>query len=364
MLPDAGLPDQPETCSLGSLCRQCNALQQEFDNANGSLEVYKMKEAVFLVDAGKYNEAATMCERLVKIRQLEIDRKWTTGDKDGADDAEKEALTIKYELAMVLKKQGKLPEAEVAKDSVWKRRKVLLPKNHNDTNMVQRHLCLILRAQCSKPKYKRAGKLHDDVWSDPDLELGDGWVMENGHELGMVFIEQGSFLKAEDQLGEVLEANRNSLGKRNQATVETAAQLAALMAERGRAKESAELLRPFLVSGAAMFSLRALECAATVCEELFELGEYPSTERVCRVVWNDAKTKGGCQTSRRNICWLASELIPVSPTSRSQIRRSPNYPQRTSTIAARGSLRPNTNSQNQDSAVLGFPQSEGLSASS
>lgn len=110
----------------------------------------------------------------------------------------------------------------------------------------------------------------------PNLGPGDGWVMDNGHELGMVFIEQRSFLKAEDQLAEVLRARRNALGEQSQATVETAAQLATLMAARGRAEESASLLRPFLPSGAAIFSPKALECAALLAKNCAILKHIPT----------------------------------------------------------------------------------------
>jgi hypothetical protein len=119
--------------------------------------------------------------------------------------------------------------------------------------------------------------------------------MDNGHELGMVFIEQGSLLMAEDQLAEVLRARRNELGEQSRATVETAAQLAKLMATRGRADESANLLRPFLASGPAIFSPKALECTVTVGEKLFDLGAYPDTERVCRTIWNHATQGPGAR---------------------------------------------------------------------
>ena len=290
-LPATGSPDQPELPFVDKICGQCKVLQHEFDSANGSLEVYKVKEAVELVEAGMYNDAVATYEELYKVRELEIDRKWTLGDKEGAGDTKIEALKIKYELARVFMLQGKLPEAELAIHGVWQGRQLLLPRIHRDTNSAQQKLCSVLRAQRSKSKYKAAGRLYDDVWSDPNLEAGDVRVMDNGHELGMVFIEQGSFLKAEGQLGEVLEARRNALGEQNQATVETATQLATLIAERGRAKESVSLLQPLLTSGDGLFSLKALECAATIGERLFEVGEYPDTERVCRMIGNNAEPK-------------------------------------------------------------------------
>jgi hypothetical protein len=105
----------------------------------------------------------------------------------------------------------------------------------------------------------RARSLYYDVWSNLNLGRGDGGVMDSGHELGMVLIEQGSLVMAEDQLADVLRARRNALGEQSQATVETAAQLAALKAARGGAEESARLLGPFFDSGAAIFSPKALE---------------------------------------------------------------------------------------------------------
>jgi tetratricopeptide (TPR) repeat protein len=281
---------QPEE----SVCRRCSVLQEEVDSANDSLEFYKVKEeAADLVEDGKYDDAATIYERLSRVRGLEINRKRTAGDRVGAQDAKRQVLKIKYELAMMLMKQDKLPEAEVAMDYVWQQRRALLPWNHRDTNLAQRQLCLILRAQRSMPKYERARSLYYDVWSNPNLRRGDVWVMDNGHELGMVLIEQGSFLTAEDQLEDVLRARRTALGEQSQATVETAAQLAALKAARGRAEESARLLRPFLDSRAAIFSPKALRCAATVGEKLFGLGAYHDTERVCRMIWNHAARKPG-----------------------------------------------------------------------
>jgi hypothetical protein len=193
---------------------------------------------------------------------------------------------------MMLMKQDKLPEAEVAMDYVWQQRRRLLPRNHRDTNSAQWQLCLILHAQRSRSGYERARSLYYDVWSNRNLGRGDGWVMDNGHELGMVLIEQGSLLTAEDQLADVWGVRRNELGEESQATVETA-QLAALKAARGRAEESARLLRPFLESGAAIFSSKALECAATVGEKLFDLGAYPDTERVCHLIWNHATRELG-----------------------------------------------------------------------
>jgi tetratricopeptide (TPR) repeat protein len=304
-LPAAEIPDQPEIHDLPeildqleiqpeeSVCRQCSVLQEEIDRANDSLEFYKMKEATDLVEDGKYDDAATIYERLSRVRELEINRKWTAGDRAGAHDAERQVLKIKYELAMMLVKQGKLPEAEVAMDYVWQQRRTLLPRYHSDTNSAQRQLCLILRAQGSTEKYERARSLYYDVWSNRNLGRGDGWVMDNGHELGMVLIEQGSLLTAEDQLADVLRARQNALGEQSQATVETAAQLAALKAARGGAGESARLLRPFLDSGAVIFSPKALECAATVGEKLFDLEAYPDTERVCRMIWNQAAREPG-----------------------------------------------------------------------
>ena len=81
-----------------------------------------------------------------------------------------------------------------------------------------------------------------------------------------------------------------------EAEAEAAVQLAALTAERGRAEESADLLRPFFALEPAILSPKALECAVTVGEKLFELEAYADTERVCGIVWNDAKQKPGARS--------------------------------------------------------------------
>jgi tetratricopeptide (TPR) repeat protein len=299
-LPTANPTDSPEILPTESICAQCDVLQQEVDSANARLELYRTEEASDLVEAGRYEEAATIYERLYKVRELEIDRKWKIGDNGGADNAEKEALKIKYEVAVMLKKQGKLPEAEVAMQNVWQRRRKLLPKNHKETNSAQLQLCRILRDQRSRSKYKTAQKLYNDVWSDQDwtskLGAEDAWIMNNGHELGIVLIEQGSFSYAEEQLRNVLDARKFALEDGNPATVETAAQLAVLVAQRGEAKEAAAILIPYLGLPAAEFSHQALECTATLGELVFQYGEYADAEQICRIVWDDARIKPGARS--------------------------------------------------------------------
>ena len=96
------VPDEPEPPFVEPICAHCNELQQEVDNANGSLEVYEMEKAIDLVEAGNHGGAAAIFERLCKVRDDEAQRKLTSGDKAGAGNAKKEALKIRYEWAKAL----------------------------------------------------------------------------------------------------------------------------------------------------------------------------------------------------------------------------------------------------------------------
>jgi len=126
VLPVGGAPDQPEIQPVPEIqlvhevqpvespYRQCSVLQEEVDSANDSLEFYKMKEAADLIENNKYDDTTTIYKQLSHVRGREIDRKWKAEDRNGADDTERKLLKIKYKLAIILKKQDKLLEAEVA----------------------------------------------------------------------------------------------------------------------------------------------------------------------------------------------------------------------------------------------------------
>lgn len=276
------VPDELEPPFVEPICAHCNELQQEVDSANARLEVYEMEKATDLVEAGNHGGAAAIFERLCRVRDDEAQRKWRSRDEAGADNAEKEALKIRYEWAKALVALNLKEDAQNMMRRVLDRREQFFGPDSRETRSAQRQLCRILR---SRQKYKAAERMYRKVWDELDPRSPDSWVMENGRELAMVLAEQKYFPEAEQQFKRVLTA----FGDDHQASSETVLQYALILSKNNESSQAASALQPFMYLEGVDLSPGLLACATNVGESLFEEKKWAEAEPILAKVRQERK---------------------------------------------------------------------------
>jgi len=151
-----------------------------------------------------------------------------------------------------------------------------------ETRSAQRQLCRILR---SRQKYKEAERMYRKVWDELDPKSPGSWVMENGHELAMVLVEQNYFPEADQQFMRVLAA----FGDDHQASSETVLQYALILLKSNKSSQAASVLQPFIYLEGINLSPELLACVTNIGESLFEEKKWAEAEPILAKVKQERK---------------------------------------------------------------------------
>lgn len=273
-----------------------------------------------------YTLASKLYEGLYKRKYDEagIKRKLAEG---GVTKSDKEVCDLGHEFVEILVNreftqesiQQRYLEAEKAISEIMEIEKELIYQGLLDKTGVrksQKQLCSVLRQQASsenpdgegtaKEKLKRVEMMHRSIWEGQDeaqgLDQDDEWVLENGHQLGLVLAElkqdsEDHYCLAGIQLKQVWLRRKSSLafGPTHEDTVDSALQFVSMLErqskldEKQKSSEIEGILREIWSNRDTRLSVGMLNCGHKLGDHLYQQKRYADAETVLKEVWTARK---------------------------------------------------------------------------
>jgi predicted hydrocarbon binding protein len=269
-----------------------------------------------------YNLACNLYEELYKQKCEEAERMRKAAD-EGAAESEKALCDVGHEFVEILIYQDFSKElahprylkAEKAISEIMEREKRLIQQGVLDKSGIrksQKHYCWILRelASIEKPdnpkaaedKLKEVEAMHRSIWMRREEAKGlnedNEWVLENGHQLGLVLAElkkagEGHYSLAEIQLREVWDTRKapSAFGPTHDDTVDSALQLVSMLEKQKKLDEKQKSADIEEILGG-IWNVRSpgatpgrLQCGHKLGDRLYQQKKYADAETVLNQVW-------------------------------------------------------------------------------